>query len=68
MKYFTERMDGSDCNTKTNRVQNKFKLVRIAPFGPRPYSFITALYETVSRMSMFAGKGTIVVAGSRFRR
>jgi hypothetical protein len=35
------------------------------PFGPRSYSFITSLYRTVSRISMFAPNGIVITAGSR---
>merc|ERR1712159_395047 len=37
--------------TWSNRVANRFKLVRIPPLGPSEYCFITSLYFTVSRMS-----------------
>lgn len=54
--------------TKLNLVHIKFKQVIIAPFGPRPYSFIIDLYLTVSRISIFAGKATSVTAGSRLTK
>ena len=51
--------------TWSNCAAKMLSEVKMAPFGPNLYSFITALYLTLSLMSMFAGNFTFKTAGSR---
>lgn len=53
--------------TWSNWAAKRLRQVRMAPFGPSEYDFITFLYLTLSLISMLHGYWTSRTAGSKFK-